>query len=167
MAELNQSIVIDAPAERVWTEITKLGQLNRALMDSVLDTTLEPGAPVLYRSENGKRVFIVGRIIEVDPPHKLVMRWQLTMRKDPPSRVTWTLEPESTGTRVTVTHDEFAEDVKLEGYGKTWAEMLSNLKAVIETGKLPTPIRIKYAAMSLMSFALPPSTRADRAQIPD
>lgn len=158
--------MIDAPAERVWAEITKLRTLNRALMDSVLDTELEPGAPVLYRSRDGKRVLIVGRILEVMPPRRLVMRWQLTMRSDPPSRVTWTLEPEGGGTRVTVTHDEFAEDVKLKGYDTTWAEMLSNLKAVIETGSLPPRIRLKYAVMGLFGFALPSSTRPDRVTIP-
>lgn len=44
-----QSIVIDAPIETVWSEVVKLGRRNSALMDTVLDTTLEPGGPVLYR----------------------------------------------------------------------------------------------------------------------
>lgn len=162
-----QSIVINAPIERVWGEITKLGELNRALMDSVLETTLEPGSPVLYRSPDGKRVFIVGRILEVEAPRRLAMRWQLTMRKDPPSLVTWRLEAEPAGTRVTVTHGEFAEGTKLKGYDKTWASMLANLKRVIEQGDLDRWTRTQYAVMRRTQFAMPPSTRADRVKIPD
>lgn len=167
MVELVQSIKIAAPVERVWEEITKVGSVNRALMDSVFDTTLEPGAPVLYRTEDGKRVFIVGRIVEVDAPHKLVMRWQLTMRKDPPSLVTWTLDPEADGTRVTVTHGDFAEGTNMKGYDKTWAAMLANLKSIIERGDLDGMTKLQYAFMRMTQFAMPPSTKADRVKIPD
>lgn len=168
MDDLVQSVVIEAPIERVWSEVVKLGQLNRALMDSVLDTTLEPGAPVLYRSQDGKRVFIVGRIVEVDAPRHLKLRWQLTMRKDPPSMVTWNLEPETdVRTRVTVTHGEFAEGTKLKGYSKTWASMLANLKQVIEHGELKLGTRIQYALMKRAQFIMPPSTKAERVSIPD
>lgn len=162
-----QTIVIDAPPERVWQEITKLRDVNRALMDSVFDTTLEPGAPVLYRTEDGKRVFIVGRILEVEPPRRLVMRWQLTMRKDPPTTVTWTLDPEGNGTRVTVEHVGFPDDTKLKGYDSTWAQMLSNLKAVIEDGRLPLGVRMQYGFFRLTRFAMPSSTRPERVAIPD
>lgn len=165
--EVMQSVLIKAPIERVWEEVTKVGQLNRALMDSVFDTTLEPGAPVTYRTKDGKRVFIVGRILEVEAPRRLVMRWQLTMRKDPPSRVTWTLEPEDGGTRVTVFHDDFAEGTKMKGYSTTWVEMLSNLKHVIEEGDLALGVKVKYGMMGLMQFALPASIKADRVTIPD
>lgn len=167
MAELVQTVVIAASVEEVWSEVTKLGQVNRALMDSVFDTTLEPGAPVLYRTEDGKRVFIVGRIIEVEAPRRLVMRWQLTMRKDPPSLVTWTLDPEADGTRVTVTHNDFAEGTKLTGYDKTWAAMLANLKRVVEQGDIGPRTKVQYAFMRMTRFAMPPSTRADRVTIPD
>jgi hypothetical protein len=53
--ELLHSIMIDAPIEAVWAELTRLDGRQRAMMDTVLDSTLEVGAPLYYKSEDGKR----------------------------------------------------------------------------------------------------------------
>lgn len=53
-------IHIRAPIEAVWNELTRLDGRQRAMMDTILDSTLKVGAPLYYRSPDGKRVFIVG-----------------------------------------------------------------------------------------------------------
>lgn len=66
MVELIQQIEIDAPIGAVWAEITKLGTVQRPLLDTVLATTLEPGAPLRYTTPDGRRTFVVGRVVEAD-----------------------------------------------------------------------------------------------------
>ena len=44
------------------------------MTDAVLDTTFQPGDPVYYRGTNGKRAFIVGRIVAVDAPQRFPIR---------------------------------------------------------------------------------------------
>jgi hypothetical protein len=43
--ELLHSIEIAAPIEAVWAELTRLDGRQRAMMDTVLESTLEVGAP--------------------------------------------------------------------------------------------------------------------------
>lgn len=157
--DIVQSIEIATTVERAWDAITRTG-LQRAMMDTVLDSTLEPGAPIYYRNRNGKVVHIVGRIVTVDPPTTFAHTFRLTDRADPPTLVTWTLEPTAAGVRVTIRHSGFpANTPKLGKVDKTWARMLSNWRAVLETGDVDTGTQRLYRIMGLFAFALPKRMR--------
>ncbi len=58
------------------------------------------------------------------------------MREDPPTRVTWEIEPSGANCKLTVTHDGFeAETPTFHSVGEGWPEVLSSLKSLIETGE--------------------------------
>jgi uncharacterized protein YndB with AHSA1/START domain len=158
--DLVQSIEIACSAEQAWHAITATG-LQRAMMDTVLDTTLEPGAPIFYRNRNGKVIHIVGRIVTVDPPLTFAHTFRLTDRTDPPTLVTWSLEPLSENrVRVTITHSGWPQDtIKLGNVDRTWARMLANWKAVLETGDVAASTRLLYLVMGRFAFALPKRMR--------
>ena len=61
--ELRHHIVIQAPIEAVWAELTKLRGTQRAMMDTVLESSLEVGAPLHYRSPDGTRHERPGRLM--------------------------------------------------------------------------------------------------------
>jgi uncharacterized protein YndB with AHSA1/START domain len=86
------SIEIAAPVQKVWDEITKTGRIQRALYNTVLDSTLQPGAKLRYYSPDRKRVFIVGEVVEVVPLRRFVHTFVMMLRPEPPTLVTWTLE---------------------------------------------------------------------------
>ena len=134
--DLQQSIEIAAPIEAVWAEITKLRGVQRALMDTILETGFEPGDPLYYKSRDGKRTFIVGRIVEVRPPELLAHTQVLTTRDYAPTLVTWRLSPTASGgTRVTVEHTGWQDGVKgVDSVDSTWAWILRELKNVLENG---------------------------------
>ena len=69
--EIRHSIIIAAPIDTVWAEITKIGTRQRAQLDSVLETSFRPGDPLYYKSQDGSRIFMVGRVLEFDPPTTL------------------------------------------------------------------------------------------------
>lgn len=157
------SIHIGVPVQRVWEEITKTGRVQRALYNTVLVTELEPGARLRYYSPDRKRVFIVGEVVEVEPPRKFSHTYLFTMWKSGgPTLVTWELEPEGDGTRVTVTHSGWTDAHEApEKVAAGWREILSLLKSDLETGTIPLKTRVVYRLMSWFSFALPASTKPE------
>lgn len=157
------SIHIGVPVERVWEEITRTGRVQRALYNTVLETDLRPGARLRYYSPDRKRVFIVGEVVEVDPPRRFSHTYLFTMWKSGgPTMVTWELEPEGEGCRVTVTHSGWTEAHEApEKVAAGWREILGLLKSDLETGTLPLKTRIMYRVMDWLSFALPKTTKTE------
>lgn len=154
------SIYIDVPRERVWEEITRTGRVQRALYNTVMEADLEPGARLRYYSPDRKRVFIVGEVVEVDAPRKFVYTYQFTTWKSGgPTLVTWELEEEAGGCRVTVTHSGFtAAHAKPEKSSAGWKEILGLLKQDLETGTIPLRTRIMYTVMNWFMFMMPKTT---------
>ncbi|MCS7476597.1 SRPBCC domain-containing protein [Umezawaea endophytica] len=165
--ELLHSIVITAPIGAVWAEITKLDGKQRAMMDAILDSALEPGAPLYYRSTDGKRVFVVGRVVAVDPPRLLSHTQRLTMRDDPWTLVTWELAEVDGGTRVTLRNSGWPEGVdKLHKVDSTWKGILTALKQVLENGDVATGLRVQYALMRAFMWAMPAGTKSENVPEP-
>lgn len=157
------SIYIDVPLQAVWDEITRTGRVQRALYNTVLETDLEPGSRLRYYSPDRKRVFIVGEVVEVDPPVRFSHTYRFTMWKEGPATlVTWELAEEDGGCRVTVTHTGWTEaHDQYEKTGSGWDEILALLKQELETGTLPLKTRVTYRLMGWFSFALPKTTRVE------
>ncbi|MEE8599598.1 SRPBCC domain-containing protein [Euzebya tangerina] len=167
MRDLRQAIDIKAPITDVWDEITKLGTVQRAMMDTVLRTVLEVGAKLRYTSRDGSRSFIVGEFTEIDAPTRLQHTYSMTMRDDPDTLVTWSLEDlDGTTTRVTVTHTGWPSDTKgLEQIDSTWGGILSDLKLLLETGSISTGSRLKFAIMRRFHWALPKATKTPQGAV--
>lgn len=159
------SIHIAVPIQQVWAEITKTGRVQRALYNTVLDTQLRPGAKLRYQSQNGKRVFIVGEVVEVVPPYTFKHTYRMLMNGvEEPTVVTWSLEEENDGTRVTITHSGWTSAHKApDKVAAGWREILGLLKADLETGDLPAKTKFMYAMMGAFMFMLPKTTKAEFA----
>lgn len=157
------SIHIDVSPERVWESITTTGRLQRALYNTVLETELRPGARLRYYSPDRKRVFIVGEVVDVEAPRRFSHTyWFTTWKSGPPTLVTWELENEDGGCRVTVTHSGWTEaHDKPEKSGAGWKQILGLLKHELETGDIPGKTRFMYGVMNLFMFALPGSTKTE------
>lgn len=169
MRDLFQSIEIHAPIQAVWEEITRLRGVQRPLMDTVLETGFRRGDPLYYRSPNGRRTFIVGRVVQVEPPVLLAHTHVLTTRDYAPTLVTWRLEVLGPGTtRVTVEHTGWQDGVKgVDSVDSTWAWILRELKQVMETGSVTRSTAVKYALMRAFLWAMPARTRSDRVTVPE
>lgn len=80
-----------------------------------------------------------GEVLEIDPPNRLVMTFDLKPEgiDEKPSRVTYELEEHELGTKFTVIHEDFPPESKvLPGISNGWPRILSSMKSYIESGKL-------------------------------
>lgn len=80
-----------------------------------------------------------GELLEIDPPRRMVVRWQNEskpeLKAEGPSRCTFELEPTGGGAvKLTITHETERPDSKLIGaVANGWPLVLSNLKSLLET----------------------------------
>ena len=137
-------VTIAASPDEVWDALTKPEQTRKYFFGSVYDTTWEPGAPYLSRSADGSTELVSGEVLEADRPRKLSMTWLSlwddSTKGEPPSRVTWELEPVGDGTKVTLVHDQLEASPKTAaGVSQGWSAVLEGLKTFVETGQDANP----------------------------
>lgn len=146
------SIYIKAPAQRIFDAITTSEDTNRWGYGGDVEYDLTPGGtyrnlttPEMRQMGMGD-VAVEGKVIEVDPPHRLVLTWKPSWRPElDDTQVTWELTEFPSGlTRVVLTHDvsgapELAAEVAGGGDpaqgGGGWLWSLSGLKTLVETGQ--------------------------------
>lgn len=92
------------------------------------------------RADDTHAVDIAGKVVESDPPHRLVLSWARPAElgdEAKHSRVTFDITPEGERlVRLTVTHEDLEHDPKmLAGVSSGWPVVLSNLKTWLETGR--------------------------------
>lgn len=133
-------LFIDATPEAVWTILTddaKTPLWQHFNMTS--RTEWRVGGKIEFLI--GDRAMIVGELLELMPPkrlsHSFAARWSEDVAGDPPSRVTWELEPVGNGaTKLSLVHDNFGGDTttsRMVAVG--WIEAISRLKTLVETGR--------------------------------
>lgn len=89
-------------------------------------------------SEGQRKLDLVGKVIEIAPPKRLVISWAFPADENRPerhSRVTFQIEPFRDTTKLTVVHDnlEPGSDM-LKGISDGWPKVLSSLKSLLEGG---------------------------------
>ena len=80
--------------------------------------------------------WITGKVLESNPPKRLVLSWADPDDLADKSRVTFELETIKDSVCLTVTHDQFEADSPMPGkVNGGWPRVLSSLKSFLETGK--------------------------------
>ncbi|MGV3667465.1 MAG: SRPBCC family protein [Leptospira bouyouniensis] len=89
------------------------------------------------KMDDDKTVDILGKVLEVNPPNKLVISWSRPNEiKDPTkhSRVTFEIVDYANGlVRLAVTHEDLDSQM-YNGISSGWPSVLSNLKTYLESG---------------------------------
>jgi len=83
---------------------------------------------------------VVGEVVVSEPPTRLVTTWASPDGPPAhgPSRVTFDIEPHGDIVRLTVTHENLADEEERQNASAGWSAVLSNLKSLLETGS-PLP----------------------------
>jgi uncharacterized protein YndB with AHSA1/START domain len=125
---------VAAPIEQVWKAITDSALLAQWLMEN--DFAARVGARFTLRRSDptpGWRGWIDCEVLELQPPTRMVWSWSDGADGSVPSRVIFELQPEGSGTRLTLRHvgDELESmatmirerwPIKLRALGSTLGE---------------------------------------------
>ena len=141
-------IYIRTSPERLWRAITDPEIRERYQFGARVQSTWTSGSSYQVVHPNAPRPLIEGENLEVDAPRRLVQSyragWDDDIAAEATSRVTWEIEPVGDSCRLTVIHDQLAENADPHLYGG-WPMILSGLKTWLETGQeLTTPGSLTY-----------------------
>ncbi len=135
-------IYIRTTPAKLWEALTQPQLIRRYWFDTNVQSDWQRGSPWKMTSGDGT-LTDTGEILEVDPPRRMVIRWQHEwmpeLKAEGPSRCTLELEPVDQAVKLTVTHEiERAESKLITAVSSGWPSILSNLKSLLETGDIAT-----------------------------
>lgn len=109
--QIEHEVVVAASPDRVWEVITQAEHLGTWFGDAGADVDLRPGGKLsLHWVEHGT---VHGVVEVVEPTERFVFRWAGPSSPDPTpgnaTTVEFRLEPEGSGTRLTVVETGFGE----------------------------------------------------------
>lgn len=130
---------IRSTPEKVFAAITK-PEIARRYWGHENISQWTPGSDWRHVRDNDQRtVNIVGKVVEVDAPTRLVITWASPAQAADPdsySRVTFEVTAYEDMVRLTVTHDELEVGSGMaKGIQQGWPIVLSSLKSLLETGQ--------------------------------
>ena len=142
-------IYIRATPERLWEAITDPETRRQFHFGNTVTSTWARGAHWEIGDPRSSAPVAEGKILEVDPPRRLVQSmvalWGDDVKAEGTSRVTWQIQPIGDSCRLIVTHDQLREGGNSQLYGG-WPMILSGLKTWLEVGEvLTTPGSLTYA----------------------
>ncbi|MDM0003013.1 SRPBCC family protein [Variovorax sp. J22P240] len=130
---------IRSTPEKVFEALTK-PEIARRYWGHENVSDWKPGSTWEHVRANEQRtVQVVGKVVEVAPPTRLVITWaNASQAADPASysRVSFDVAAYEEMVRLTVTHDELeAGSGMAKGIQQGWPIVLSSLKSLLETGQ--------------------------------
>jgi uncharacterized protein YndB with AHSA1/START domain len=130
-------IYIASTSERVFEALTDPKQSARYWFGYEVTSDWKVGATFALVKDG--KPWDTGQVLEYDPPRRLAYSFHPEhdgLEKERPSRVSFDLEDINGQVKLTLTHDDFADDSKvLPKVSTGWPSILSSLKSLLETGK--------------------------------
>jgi uncharacterized protein YndB with AHSA1/START domain len=125
--------------DKLWAALTEPEFTRQYWFAAVQDSAWTPGSSWELKFPDG-RVADNGEIVEIDPPRKLVLKWEHQlfpeMMGEGPSQLTYLLEEHGETVKFTLIHQHPKPDSKLiQGVSNGWPIILASLKSLLETGE--------------------------------
>lgn len=141
---------IETTPEKLWQALTAPEFTRQWWLGYTPQSAWTRDADWRLVSDDGQ-VADAGKVIEIDPPRRLVLSWQHQLRKELHaegfSRATFDLEPIGATVKLTVTHVSDVPDSKLiVAVSGGWPLLLSNLKSLLERGAILRDASLAKAA---------------------
>jgi uncharacterized protein YndB with AHSA1/START domain len=132
------TILINAPATRVWDALTKPELIKQYLFGTIVKTDWQVGSPIIYEGQwQGKAYQDKGTVMQIEPEKLLVSTYWSSMEGLPDVResyktVRYELSPEALGTKLTVTQDNNATPEDANHSAQNWKMVLDGIKKLLE-----------------------------------
>lgn len=130
---------IRTSAEKLWSALLTPEFTRQYWYGTQMVSDWKPGSSWQLVFADG-RVGDSGQILEIDPPRRLVIRWQNEFRPElkaeGPAQCIFELEPKGDTVRLTITHTSVKPNSQLiVAVSGGWPKILSGLKSLLETGQ--------------------------------
>ena len=140
---------IETTPEQLWEALTSSDFTRRYWFNTELRSDWNVGASITLVMDG--RTTDVGEILEADRPRRLSYTFKHVadeqLKKEPASKVVFTLEPHGKVVKLTLTHEGFIEGGKmLDGISRGWPAILASLKSLLESGQ---PLAIPLSALGI------------------
>ena len=134
--------IIRATPEKLWDALTEPTFISQYWYGVNVECGWKKGAPWKMAFPDGQ-LADAGEILEIDPPRRMVIRWQNEWRPElkaeGPSRCTIDLTPLGDAVKLTITHDLDRPGSRfIASVSSGWPYILANLKSLLETGVVAT-----------------------------
>jgi uncharacterized protein YndB with AHSA1/START domain len=131
---------IRTSTDELWTALTSPEFTKKYWFGVHQQTDWKAGSSWKLVFPDG-RVADSGEVVEIDPPRRLVLRWRNEFRPELKaegySRCVVEIEPAGEAVKLTITHTIDRQGSKLiEAVSGGWPRVLSNLKSLLETGRI-------------------------------
>jgi uncharacterized protein YndB with AHSA1/START domain len=126
--------------EKLWEALTDSKFIRQYWFGSTVECGWKKGSPWKLIGSDGN-LTDTGEILEIDPPRRMVIRWQNEwkpeLKAEGPGRCTFELEPVGSAVKLSITHQIDRPESKLiTAVSGGWPRVLSNLKSLVETGEI-------------------------------
>jgi uncharacterized protein YndB with AHSA1/START domain/biotin operon repressor len=132
-------VYIRTSPEKLWQALTDGKMTEQYYFGTAVKSDLKVGSPFQYFYGNGNGMMLDGEILEIDPPTKLVTSFRPVWVEGPEgqrlSRVEFEITQMGDSCKLLLSHYGLNPEAGLTmGIGSGWAQILSGLKTLLETG---------------------------------
>ena len=125
--------------EKLWQALIDPEFTRKFWCETWQESEWKPGASWRIMIPDG-RVADSGKIVEFDPPRRLVLTWRNEFRPElhaeGHSRLTYELEKVGNSVKLTVIHEMDRPESKfIQAVSNGWPHILASLKSLLETGE--------------------------------
>ena len=125
---------------KLWQALTEPEFIRQYWFNATIECAWQQGSPWKMIGGDGT-LTDSGEILEIDPPRRMVIRWQNQwkpeLKAEGTSRCSIELEPVDHAVKLTITHElERPESKFIVAVSGGWPRILSNLKSLLETGEI-------------------------------
>jgi uncharacterized protein YndB with AHSA1/START domain len=125
--------------EKLWLALTDPEFTRKFWVGTVQECEWKVGSSWKLKAPDG-RVADDGEVLEINPPHKLVLSWRNHLFTDAEaegfSRLTYDIQATGGTVKLTITHTmEKKDSTLIEKVSNGWPHLLASLKSLLETGE--------------------------------
>lgn len=131
--EFTYTTYIRTTPEKVWQAITT-PEFTRQYWANENISDWKKGSEWKHVDGQSKQTRIIGKVLESNPPKRLVTSWASPNNLADESRVTYDISVVDDLVRLDVVHTNLSAEMGL-GVSRGWPLVLSSLKSFLETGK--------------------------------
>ena len=133
-------IYIHTTPARLWSALTDPDFVRQYWFGMHHETDWQPGSAWRLMHPDG-RMIDSGKVLEADPPKRLVLSWRHQMRPEfndeGDARCVMELEQAGDAVKLSITHSiDVPHSKVIEAVSGGWPKILSNLKSLLETGAI-------------------------------